>query len=191
MEQPIENLVKQPIVLVGMIGTGKSTVGKKLAKKLNSRFYDSDQVIELREGMTLIDIHDFKGREYLAKKEEEVISEILGYGKVILSTGGSSILNPKVREQIKKHAIAIWLDADFETIFNRVTRRNTRPELYVADKEKAIRDMMKEREEFYMESDIKVQSSKDDAYFVLDSILFKLRNLFQAKGSKKEKRKIV
>jgi len=76
----MRNLIKKPIVLVGMMGSGKSTIGKRLAYKLNLQFYDSDRLIEEREGLSVVDIFDFRGEEYFKKKESEIIKEILGYG---------------------------------------------------------------------------------------------------------------
>ena len=96
----IKKILTKPVVLIGMMGSGKSTVGKKLARKLNLQFYDSDKVLEEREALSIVDIHDFMGERYFYQKEEEVIKEIIGYGVVILSTGGSSFMNENIRNYI-------------------------------------------------------------------------------------------
>ena len=75
----IKKILTKPVVLIGMMGSGKSTVGKKLARKLNLQFYDSDKVLEEREALSIVDIHDFMGERYFYQKEEEVIKEIIGY----------------------------------------------------------------------------------------------------------------
>jgi len=94
--------ITKSIVFVGMMGTGKSTIGKKIANKFNLKFYDSDQIIEEREGLSVLEIFDYKGSEYFRKIETEIISELLNYGIIVLSTGGGSFLIDEVRENIKK-----------------------------------------------------------------------------------------
>ena len=133
--------LKKPIVLVGMMGSGKSTVGRKLAKKIDLRFYDSDNIIEGREGLSITDIHEYMGQKYFQEKEEETIKEILDYGNIVLSTGGGSFSNPNIRNIIKEKATCIWLDANINTILERVSRRNTRPELIGKNNKEVIQDV--------------------------------------------------
>ena len=176
----IKNNITKPIVLIGMMGSGKSTVGRKLARKLKLQFYDSDKVLEEREGLSIIDIHDFMGVKYLQKKEEEVIKEILDYGVIILSTGGSSFTNKNIREYIKAKAISVWLDSNIETICERVSRRNTRPELIAAkDKKEVLKKMMHEREPLFMQADIKVKSDSESHHLV-SSLINNLKNFQQS-----------
>jgi shikimate kinase len=159
-----------------MMGSGKSTVGKRLANKLNVQFYDSDKIIEDREGLSVLDIHDFRGEEYFRQQEIKVISEVLQYGNVVLSTGGSGFLIEEVRELIKSRAYSIWLKLDADAIFKRVSRRNTRPLLTSSTRLEQVENMLKEREPFYSQADFSVES--DD--YVVDTILIKLKNFIQS-----------
>lgn len=171
------NIIK-PIVLVGMMGTGKSTIGRKLANKLNLQFYDSDKIIEERQGLSVRDIHDYRGEDYFKNLEVEVISEVLKYGVVILSTGGESFLTEEVREIVKKSAVSIWLDTTPEVIHERVSRRNTRPLIDGNNRVEHIEQMIDERNSFYKESDIRIETGNMEAHFVVDSILVKLKKHF-------------
>lgn len=178
----MRNIVKKPIALVGMMGTGKSTIGKRLAYKLNFQFYDSDKLIEDREGFSIIDIFDFRGENYFKKREEEIIKEILGYGTVVLSTGGESFLNPVVREYIKEKAISIWLKSSPEVMYERVARRNTRPQLQVGDKKEVIEKMIEQSYPVLEEADIMVESKDMDAHFVVDSLMLRLQAFLESNG---------
>lgn len=170
--------VTKPIVLVGMMGTGKSTIGRKLANKLNLQFYDSDKIIEERQGLSVRDIHDYRGAEFFKNLEIEVISEVLKYGVVVLSTGGESFLIPEVREVVKNNAISIWLDTTPEVIHERVSRRNTRPLIDGNNRVEHIEQMIDQRNNFYAESDIRVETGNMEAHFVVDSILTRLKKQF-------------
>ena len=157
----------KPIALIGMMGSGKSTVGKKLARKLNLQFYDSDKVIEEREGLSIIDIYDFMGEKYFQEKEEVVIKEILGYGVVVLSTGGSSFMNSNVRTFIKEKTISVWLDSDLDTIYERVSKRNTRPEIIASEnKRELLQKMMLERNHLFAQADVKIKSDLESHHLV-------------------------
>lgn len=171
-------VVKKPVVLVGMMGSGKSTVGKRLAYKLNLQFYDSDKMIEEREGLSVVDIFYYKGEDYFRNLETQIIKEIIGYGNIILSTGGGGFLIDEVRETIKEKATSIWLKTDLSTIHERVLRRNTRPELdSTDDKLGALEKIAAEAIPIYEQADIIVESDKMETFHVVDSILSKLRNL--------------
>ncbi len=173
----MRELITKPIVFIGIMGSGKSTIGKKLARKLNLQFYDSDKVIEEREGLSIVDIYDFKGEEYFRNKEYEIVKEILNYGTVILSTGGSTFLNDELRNIIKTRAISIWLYADLEILYSRVIRRNTRPELnnYHGDKKAILEKLIEERYPVYAESDITVESKDFDVHYIVDTVMARLR----------------
>jgi len=171
-------IVNKPIVLVGMMGSGKSTIGRKLANKLNVQFYDSDTIIEEREGHSISDIHYYRGEEYFKNKEIEVITEILNYGPVVLSTGGSSFMIDEVREVIAQRALSIWLSANVDTISERVSRRNTRPTLDVPNQKEVVEKMIADGENFYSKADVKIESGEMDAHHVVDSLLLKLQDSF-------------
>lgn len=170
--------VTKPIVLVGIIGSGKSTIGKKLAKKLYMQFYDSDQIIEEREGLKVVDIHDYRGSEYFQQQEEKVIQEILSYGNIVLSTGGNSFTNEQLRKIIKEKSISIWLHSDTDTIYERISRRNTRPGLNNSNKREVIENLIEQQYPLLEQANIKIKSGNTDAHFIVDSILLRLQNIF-------------
>jgi len=174
----IRSVIRKPIVLVGMMGSGKSTIGKRLAYKLNMQFYDSDKVIEEREGLSALDIFEFRGEEYFRQKEITTIKEILDYGNVVLSTGGGSFIIDEVRELIKQQAVSIWLKTNIETIHERVSRRNTRPLLSGDNKLEVIQKLSAERDPIYEQADIIVESSENEIHYVVDTILIKLKTFF-------------
>lgn len=175
----MRNLIKKPIVLVGMMGSGKSTIGKRLAYKLNLQFYDSDKIIEEREGLSVVDIYDYRGEEYFKQQELKVIKEIIDYGTIVLSTGGGSFLIDELRDLIKQKAISVWLNADIDTIHDRVSRRNTRPLLNTLDKLETIKKMVDESTKFYEKADITIDCRNMDTHFVVDTIINKLKNFLQ------------
>lgn len=169
--------IRKPIVLVGMMGSGKSTIGKRLAYKLNMQFYDSDKMIEEREGLSVLDIFDYRGEEYFRSQEMKVISEVLNYGSVVLSTGGETFIDDEIRKIIKEKAIVVWLKTNIDTIHERVSRRNTRPKLTGENVRDTIEKMLAEAEPKYAEADIMVESKDMEAHFVIDTILSRLKNL--------------
>jgi shikimate kinase len=173
----MRNIVNKPIVLVGMMGSGKSTIGKRLAYRLNMQFYDSDKVIEEREGLSVLDIFDYRGEEYFRNKEIEVIKEIMGYGTIVLSTGGGSFMIDEIRDLIKDKAISIWLKANVDTLHERVSRRNTRPMLIGENKREVIEQLVEERYPFFETADLKIDSGDMDTHFVVDTIISKLKNM--------------
>lgn len=177
----MRELIKKPLVIIGMMGSGKSTIGKKLARKLGLQFYDSDKVIEEREGLSIMDIYDFMGEKYFQEKEAEIIKEVLNYGVVVLSTGGSSFMNESTRNLIKENAISVWLSADLEILYNRIIKRNTRPELNISDKKKALEEMLKERNPIFSKADITVESKDFDAHHVVDSALVRIKKYLESK----------
>ncbi|CAL7962309.1 Shikimate kinase [Alphaproteobacteria bacterium] len=176
-------LVTKPIVFIGMMGSGKSAIGKRVARKLNLQFYDSDKVIEEREKLSIIDIYDFKGESYFRKMEEEVTREVLEYGVIVLSTGGSTFLNDVLRVVIQKKAISIWLYADIDVLYNRVARRNTRPELICGDKKETLSKLMAERNPIYQQADIVVDSKDSDTHYIVDAVMVKLKKYLLSSDS--------
>lgn len=169
--------VNRPIVLVGMMGSGKSTIGKRLAYKLNLQFYDSDKVIEERDGLPIMDIYDFRGEQYFKEQETKVISEILDYGVVVLSTGGESFLIDAVRQKVKDKAISVWLKTDISTLHERVSKRNNRPQLAGDNKLELIEKMVEQSYPIFEEADIIVESKDMEAHFVVDTILARIKSL--------------
>lgn len=157
----IKNL-KKPIVLVGMMGVGKTTYGRKLAVALQVGFSDVDQAIENDIGHSVSWIFENAGEDKFRKLEEYKIKELVGEQKLkVIALGGGAFISQVNRDFIKQNAISVWLSCPPELISARISQRKDRPLLQGnEDKLKKIKDILQSREEFYAESDIKIETEK-------------------------------
>lgn len=146
------------IVLVGLMGAGKTTVGRRLAEKLGLAFVDADHEIELAAGQTIPEIFAQHGEAYFRDGERKVIARLLENGAQVLATGGGAYMNADTRATIRNQAISIWLRADFDLLMRRVRRRSNRPLLQNADPEAVMRKLIEERYPVYAEADLTVDS---------------------------------
>jgi shikimate kinase len=149
----------RPIVLVGMMGVGKSTVGRKLAALLNLQFRDADDEIEEAAQMSVSEIFERFGESYFRDGERRVIARLMEGGAKVIATGGGAFVQEETRKLILERGIAIWLDSDVETLVDRVGRRDTRPLLRDGDPREIIARLRAEREPFYTQAPIHVFSS--------------------------------
>jgi shikimate kinase len=157
-ERLADLLGRRPIVLVGMMGAGKTTVGRRLAHRLGRRFVDSDEEIEKAAGMPIDDIFALHGEADFRAGEVKVINRLLQDTDLVLGTGGGAFVNAETRALVKRQALSVWLKADFELLFARVARRSNRPLLKTADPRKTLRELMHVRYPIYGEADITVVS---------------------------------
>ncbi|MDF7775181.1 shikimate kinase [Sphingomonas sp. AOB5] len=148
----------KPIVLVGLMGAGKTTVGRRLAQRLNLPFVDADAEIESAAGMTISDIFDRYGEAYFRDGERRVIGRLVDGTAKVIATGGGAFIQEQTRELILEHAIAVWLDAEPSVLADRVRRRDTRPLLRGRDPEEALIELAAVRNPFYAMAPIRVQS---------------------------------
>lgn len=150
---------KQTIVLVGLMGAGKTTIGSRLAKKLELPFKDSDREIEKHCHLSISDIFDIQGEEYFRKVERTIIAQLLEGPPMVLATGGGAFMQKAIREAIRRHGISVWLRAEHEVLLERVSRRDNRPILERGDKGEILHKLMDERGHVYAEADITIDSS--------------------------------
>ena len=148
------------IVLVGMMGAGKSSVGRRLAARLGMPFVDADSEIEAAAGMSIPEIFAAHGEPYFRDGEARVIARLLNGGPQVLATGGGAVMNQRTRDLIHIKGISVWLKADLEVLIKRTKRRSDRP---LAEK---IKDLLPVREPVYAQADIVVQS-RDEAHEVI------------------------
>lgn len=149
----IENISKS-LVLVGMMGCGKSTIGKLLAKDTGKKFFDSDKLIEKKEGISVKKIFDVHGEEYFRQREYEIIRDLLNKKECsIIASGGGAFIHDITREYIKKKSYSIWLKSDFKVLLNRVLRNNNRPLLNVENKEEKLQSLIDIRYPIYSQAD--------------------------------------
>ena len=173
--------VKKPIVFVGSAGSGKSTVGRRVAKKLKIQFYDSDKIIEEREGLTVVEIYNRNGHDYFSQREREVVQEILTtYGVVILSTGSNAFIDPILHKFIKNNAITVWLHAQLDILAERISRRNSRPGFTPDNTFVMLREIIDQHYPIYKTADIAVESHKQDIYRVVDNVISKLKKYIES-----------
>ena len=152
-------LGQRSIVLVGMMGGGKSSVGRRLATRLNIPFADADVEIEKAAGMSIAEIFERHGEAYFRSGEARVIARLLEGGPQVLAAGGGAFMNPKTRNAIKAHGVSIWLKAELDVLLRRINkRRNDRPLLQTADPGETLRTLLVEREPTYALADLTVQS---------------------------------
>lgn len=155
----LQALGHRSIVLVGMMGVGKSSVGRRLGVRLGIPFVDADTEIERAAGMSIADIFARHGEADFRSGEARVIARLLDGGPQILATGGGAVMNPDTRAAIKTKGVSIWLSADLDVLLRRISKRkNERPLLQTADPEATLRRLMEEREPVYAQSDLTFRS---------------------------------
>ncbi|WP_055671928.1 shikimate kinase [Roseibium alexandrii] len=175
-------LGKRSIVLVGIMGCGKSTVGKRLAQRLGLEFVDADSEIERAANMTVSEIFSEHGEPYFRSGEERVIARLLQEGPQVLATGGGAFMSDATRSEIETNGLSIWLKVDFETVMARVRRRSTRPLLRNPDPEGTMRKLMAEREPVYAQAQLTVTSKDVPHEAVVDQIVLTLADHLYGQG---------
>jgi shikimate kinase len=151
-------LGSRSIVLVGMMGAGKSSIGRKLAARLNLPFTDADTEIEQAAGMNIPDIFERHGEAYFRAGETRVIARLLDGGPQVLATGGGAFMNPETRAAIRVKGISVWLKADYDVLMKRIKRRADRPMLNTGDPAETLKRLLGERDPVYAEADATVHS---------------------------------
>ncbi len=151
-------LGQRSIVLVGMMGAGKSTIGRRLSARLGLPFRDADAEIEAAAGMSIPDIFETRGEADFRDGEVRVIARLLEGGPAVIATGGGAVMRQETRDRIREKAVSIWLKADPDIIMRRVRRRSDRPLLQTADPEATVERLIREREPIYSQADLTVWS---------------------------------
>lgn len=172
----VDALHSRPIVLIGLMGAGKSSVGKRLAHRLGIPFSDADTEIELAAKMSIKEIFEHHGEAYFRDGERRVVARMLKEGCRVLATGGGAFMNELTRECIAKVGISIWLNAELDVLMRRVRRRSDRPLLQGDDPEGTMRRLMDVRYPTYAEADITVMSGNNSHEDVLEDVVLALEN---------------
>ncbi|RIJ18041.1 shikimate kinase [Henriciella mobilis] len=159
------------IALVGLMGAGKSTVGKRLADRLNRQFYDSDNEIEKAAGLSISDIFTLHGEAEFRRGERRVLERLLNEEPHVLATGGGAYLDPETRDLLREKAVTIWLNADLETLWRRVSRRGHRPLLKAENPKGVLSRLLTERTPIYEQADLVVRSEEGPHKATVESIL--------------------
>ncbi len=164
-------LAGRTLVLVGMMGAGKSSIGRRLATRLGLPFVDADNEIEIAANASIPEIFDRHGEAYFRDGERRVIQRLLDGKPKVLAAGGGAFIQPETRSAIQKDAISIWLKADRDLLLSRVKRRANRPLLRDGDPAETIERLIAERYPIYAEADIHVQSRDIAHDAVIDDLL--------------------
>lgn len=157
-EMLLTRLGARSIVLVGMMGAGKTSVGRRLSERLNLPFVDADHEIEVAAGMSVPEIFETRGESDFRIGEAKVIARLLGSGRRVIATGGGAFMNGTTRANIARAALSVWLKADPEVLMRRVRKRANRPLLRTADPEATLRALLIQREPIYQLADVTVES---------------------------------
>ena len=168
------------VALIGMMGAGKSSIGRRLALRLGIPFVDADVEIEKAAGMTISDIFAVRGEAEFRAGEARVILRLLESGPQVLATGGGAFTNPDTRIAIGAKGISIWLKAEFDVLMKRIRRRHDRPLLKTDDPGATLRKLMEEREPVYALADLTVQSREVMHEKIVDEIVSALAGRMRA-----------
>src|SRR5215212_820389 len=172
------------VVLVGMMGAGKSTIGRRLSARLRLPFLDADTEIESAAGMSITDIFENHGEPHFRAGEARVIARLLDGGPAVLATGGGAFMREETRHRIGSQAVSIWLKADADIIMKRVKRRADRPLLQTADPAATVGRLIEEREPVYRHADLTIWSRDVPHERIVDECLDALHAWLRSDGAR-------
>jgi len=164
-------LGQRSLVLIGLMGAGKSAIGRRLGKRLGLRFVDADKEIEAAAGKTINEIFADHGEDYFRDGERRVIARLLSEGPIVLATGGGAYMNEETRAEIAESGLSIWLKANLEVLMERVSRRDTRPLLKAGDPREIMQRLMDERYPVYAGADITIESRNVPHEIIVEEIV--------------------
>ena len=169
--EKLTDRLARPIVLVGLMGAGKSTVGRRLAKRLGLQFVDSDSEIEGASGLTAAEVYEKFGEKDFRDGERRLVARLMDGEVRVIATGGGAYVDPRTRELLNDRAITIWLDAPIDILTERTGRRDTRPLLRNGDRESTLQRLSQERGPAYSEAHIHIKSGNGAHGDVVESIV--------------------
>ena len=172
--------MKKNLVLTGMMGVGKTTIGKMLSKKLKLKFLDIDRIIEKKEKNTIRDIFRNKGEEYFREIEKKITIEELNKKKAVIALGGGAFINTFIRREVKNTSISFWLDLDTTSLLLRLKNAKKRPLLNLNNLEQNVNKIYSRRKKIYNESNFRVKCSSINQEEIVDNII----KLYESSGDK-------
>jgi len=173
--QKLTDLLDRPIVLVGLMGAGKSTVGRRLAKRLGLPFVDSDVAIEEASGSPTAELYERYGEQDFRDGERRLVARLVEGDVRVIATGGGAFIDPRTRQLLNERSITIWLDAPIDVLAERTGRRNNRPLLRNGDRAATLARLDEERRAFYSEARIHIRSQAGAHSDVVEAIVAALR----------------
>ena len=172
--------MKKNLVLTGMMGVGKSTIGKKLAQRLKRKFVDIDKIIEIKEKNTIKEIFENKGENYFRKIEKKITLEELKKNNLVMALGGGAFINTAIRREVKSSCVSFWLDLKVESLLSRLKNVKKRPLLDQDKLEQSINKIYSERKKIYNESNFRIKCNSMDK----DEIVYKIIKLYESSRNK-------
>jgi shikimate kinase len=168
----VPHLGQRSIVLIGVMGVGKSSIGRRLGARLGIPFIDADAEIEKAAGMSIADIFARHGEVAFRNGESRVIARLLDGGPQVLATGGGAVMNPDTRALIKEKGVSVWLSAELDLLMRRISKRKSeRPMLHTADPAATLRELLAAREPIYAQADLTVESREVPHEAVVNEIV--------------------
>jgi len=168
---------QRSLVLVGLMGAGKSSIGRRLATRLGLPFVDADSEIERAAGLSIPEIFDKFGESYFRDGERRVIRRLLAGPRLVLATGGGAFMNDETRDAIRARGVSIWLKAELDTLVRRCAKRDDRPLLRQGDPRAVLERLMEQRHPVYAQADLTVDSGDGPHELVVEEIVRKLDEL--------------
>jgi shikimate kinase len=172
----------RPVVLVGLMGAGKSSIGRRLAQRLDLPFIDADKEIETAAGCTIEEIFERFGEAAFRDGERRVILRLLDQPPHVLATGGGAFMDPVVRARVGEVAISVWLHADIELLVKRVSRRNNRPLLKGGDPRTVLERLIEQRYPIYAQADLRIDSADGPPEQTVQKVIDELQRFAAARG---------
>ena len=170
--------MQKNIILIGLMGAGKSTIGRQLAKRRKMPFYDSDKVIEERTGVSIPTIFEIEGEAGFREREQQVIAELSALDGIVLATGGGSVLREENRQRLKEGGVVVYLRASAEQLYSRIKHDKGRPLMQTEQPLHTLRNLLKAREALYMETaDLVIPTGKQRASSIMRNLYHKLKPL--------------
>ena len=165
--------LKKPVALVGMMGSGKSAVGKAISSALRVPFNDADDEIEYAARLSIPEIFERHGENFFRDKENQIITRLLKGPPSILATGGGAFINKNIRSSIKNYGVSVWLDADIETLWNRVKHKKSRPLLKTKNPKETLTNIYKDRLDTYSKAEITISSHEKSSLEEMADLVIK------------------
>lgn len=178
--QKLTHLLDRPVVLVGLMGAGKSTVGRRLARRLDLPFVDSDTEIEEAAGMTTAELFERFGEHDFREGERQLVARLMDGTVRVIATGGGAFIDPRTRQLLNERAITVWLDAPIEVLAERTGRRDNRPLLRDGDRAETLARLSEQRGPLYSEAQIHIRSGTGAHDEVVETIISELRKRLAA-----------
>lgn len=178
MIRKVDFNLDKPIVMVGLMGAGKTSVGRALARRLGIPFVDSDKEIEAAAGCSVVDIFSMYGEAEFRRAEQQIITRIFDTSPnlKVISTGEGAFITPAVRKLVLDRALSVWLKADLDLLVKRTNFRDTRPQLLHTDSRKILAQLIDERYDIYAQADIMVETKDESLKKTLDKVIEAIKN---------------